>query len=305
MKQFLHDYFSFNRVEIKGVRALLVLILVLGAAYLLLPAMLRTHTTFDAAPYQARVDSFMASVQVDTGWDADHYYYKKYNKTARYKQKHTAATGVFEMKPFDPNGLPEEIWVQMGLSEKQARVIKNYEAKGGRFKTKADVKKQFVISDDFYKKIEPYLVFAEINDEVVTTHAPLSVDLNHATQQDLMLLKGVKDYLAEGIIKYRQKLGGFTSVTQLKEVKYVSERIYADISPHCLITPYAVKKIKINLAEWKELAVHPYIGGDLANRLIDYRKKNGIFKNEEDFKKAGLVDEGLCAKLVPYLSFTH
>jgi competence protein ComEA len=305
MKQFLRDYFSFNQVEIKGVRALLVVMLGLGVVYLAMPMLVRSHQTFDASGYQARVDSFMASVQVDTGGDNENYFYKKYNHQARYYQKDFKKTAVFEMKPFDPNGLPAEIWVQMGLSEKQALVIKNYELKGGRFKTKADVQKQFVISDDFYKKIEPFIVFAEMNDEVVINHAPLSVDLNHATQQDFMLLKGVKDYLAEGIVKYRQKLGGFTSVGQLKEVKYLSERIYADISPHCLITPYSVKKIQINLADWKELTVHPYIGGEVATLIIDYRKKNGIFKNEGDFKKAGLVDEGLCAKLVPYLSFTH
>lgn len=304
MKKFFRDYFSFNQVEVKGIRALLIVLVCLIATYFLVPVVLRSNDKFDASKYQAEVDSFMAHSTIDTVSDEEirsnkNYTYSKYDKPLRDEK------GNFIMKPFDPNGLPAEIWIQMGLSEKQAGVIKNYESKGGKFKTKEDVKKQFVVSDDFYKKIEPYIVFAEINDEVITEHPALSLDINHATKEDFMLVNGIKDYLAEGIVKYRSRLGGFTSMEQLKEIKYLSERIFNEITPHCFITSYSVKKISINLAEWKELAPHPYIGGDKATEIINYRKRNGIFKNAEDFRKSGLVDDVLYAKLVPYLSFTH
>ena len=42
---------------------------------------------------------------------------------------------------FDPNNLPEEKWKELGLSERQIAVIKRYEAKGGKFYAKEDVKK--------------------------------------------------------------------------------------------------------------------------------------------------------------------
>jgi competence protein ComEA len=304
MKKFFRDYFSFNQVEVKGIRALLVVLICLIITYFLVPVLLRSNHKFDTSQYQAKVDSFMAHSAVDTVSDDEIRYNNNYNYS-KYDKPQKDVNGNFVMRPFDPNGLPAEIWIQMGLSEKQAGVIKNYESKGGKFKTKEDVKKQFVISDDFYKKIEPFIVFAEINEDVVTEHPALSVDINHASKEDFMLINGIKDYLAEGIVKYRNRLGGFTSMEQLKEIKYLSERIYADITPHCFVTSYAVKKININLAEWTELAPHPYVGGELATQIINYRKKNGIFKNAEDFKKAGLVDEAIYSKLVPYLSFTH
>lgn len=304
MKKFFRDYFSFNQVEVKGIRALLVVLVCLIITYFLIPIVLRSNQKFDATKYQSEVDSFIAHSVVDTVSDEEirltkNHHYSKYNKPLNDEN------GNFVLKPFDPNGLPAEIWIQMGLSEKQAGVIKNYESKGGKFKNKEDVKKMIVISDVFYNKIEPYLIFAEINDEVVSEHPALSLDINHATKEDFMLLAGIKDYLAEGIIKYRTRLGGFSSMDQLKEIKYLSDRIYADITPHCYITSYSVKKININLAEWKELAPHPYIGGELATSIINYRKKNGIFKNSDDFKKSGLVDDLIYPKLVPYLSFTH
>lgn len=304
MKKFFRNYFSFNQVELKGIRVLLVILVVLIVFYFLMPVFFQKKSTFDFASYKEQVAAFMDSAKVDTVFDdyedRKYHYYAKNNKTWPENNKNN-----FKMKTFDPNGLPIEIWVQMGLSEKQAQVIKNYETKGGKFKTKADVKKQFVISDEFYSKIEPYIVFAEINDNVLSEHIPLSIDINHATKEDFMLLSGVKDYLAVGIIKYRERLGGFMSIEQLIEVKYLSEKIYKDITPHCFITSYSIRKLNINLAEWKEFATHPYIGGDLATKIIDYRKQHGIFKSAGDLKKSGLVDDVLYAKLVPYLSFTH
>jgi len=303
LKKFFKDYFTFNQVELKGVKVLLVVMVLLTITYFLMPLFIIKNEKFDAQKYQAEVDSFMASAVVDTSENDDNYNnYKKYN----YKKfSSNNKEDGFIMKPFDPNGLPKEVWMQMGLSDKQAQVIKNFEAKGGKFKTKEDVKKQFVISEEFYKKIEPYLVFAEINDEVNSEHPALSIDINHATREDFMLINGIKDYLADAIIKYRQRLGGFVAMEQLKELKYLSEYIYNNLTPHCFITAYSVKKISINIAEWKELAPHPYIGGEVATKIIDHRKKHGLFKNAEDFKKSGLVDEAVYTKLVPYLSFSN
>ncbi len=302
VKKFFKDYFTFNQVELKGIRVLLGVMVLLAAVYFVMPLFIVNNKKFDTSQYKANIDSFIASAIIDTqGYEYEGKNYQTYN----YKSYPTDKVEKFVFKPFDPNGLPKEVWMEMGLSDKQAQVIKNFEAKGGKFKTKEDVKKQFVISEEFYKKIEPYLVFAEINDEVNSEHTPLSIDINHATKEDFMLINGIKDYLAEGIVKYRQRLGGFVSLDQLKEIKYLSERIYTDITPHCFITNYSVKKVSINIAEWKEMAPHPYIGGELATKIVDYRKKQGVFKNAEDFKKSGLVDDALYTKLVPYLSFSH
>jgi competence protein ComEA len=303
VKSFFRNYFVFNQVELKGIRILLGVMIFFAVVYFLMPLFMGGKQKFDGSAYQASVDSFMRNTIADTSWDwEDRTYPPRYADKREFTNKEEAD---FVMKPFDPNGLPKEIWMEMGLSEKQAQVIKNYESKGGKFKTKEDVKKQFVITDEFYRKIEPYILFAEINDEVNSEHAALSLDINHANKEDFMLINGIKDYLAEDIIKYRSRLGGFTTMEQLKEIKYLSQKVYDNLIPHCFITSYSVKKIHINLAEWKELAPHPYIGGDVATKIVDYRKKNGLFKNAEDFKRSGLVDEALYAKLVPYLSFMH
>src|SRR5271166_2785524 len=65
------------------------------------------------------------------------------------------------MFPFNPNNLTVQQWQQLGLSEHQANVIKHYEAKGGKFYSKEDVKKIYAITDDDYKRLEPYIKIQE------------------------------------------------------------------------------------------------------------------------------------------------
>lgn len=297
MRDFFRNYFSFNQVEIKGIRVLIIILIALSLIYLSMPYFMDKNETFNSENYLAQVDSFMSNAIIDSSYTEDPAFSNQYYST----KKETD----YQMQSFDPNGLPVETWIAMGLSEKQAMVIKNFELKGGKFKTKEDVKKQFVISEEFYAKIEPYIIFNKIDGNLEADQKPLSIDINLASQQELMQLPGIKDYLAEGIIKYRDRLGGFITKDQLKEVKYLSERIYANIENQCYVSGTTVKKVNINLAEWKEFARHPYMGGDLATKIIDYRKKHGIFKTPEDFKKSSLVDEALYIKLVPYLSFTY
>jgi competence protein ComEA len=304
VKKFFKDYFIFNQVELKGIRFLLGIMVLLAAIYFLMPLFVGGNVPFDPSRYQAQVDSFVQSSTIDSTRDDERYSYKKYNSTGK-KNFSENRGNDFDMKPFDPNGLPKEIWMQMGLSEKQAQVIKNYELKGGKFRTKEDVKKQFVITEEFFNKIEPFLVFAEINDEVNSEHSTLSVDINHAPREDWILLNGIGEKMADRIISYREKLGGFYSVEQLQEVYGLPETTFVKIKSHCFVTSYSLRKININLAEYKELHQHPYINDDLPAKIIDYRKKQGLFKNADDFKRSGLVDEGLYTKLVPYLSFSH
>lgn len=53
------------------------------------------------------------------------------------------------------------------------------------------------------------------------------LNLNFATQEELMSLNGIGEALSERIITYRKKNGGFTSPEELKNVKGIGEKLYA------------------------------------------------------------------------------
>jgi competence ComEA-like helix-hairpin-helix protein len=53
--------------------------------------------------------------------------------------------------------------------------------------------------------------------------AGLVVDLNDATEAELNLLPGVGEKLASDILKYRDEVGGFRSVEDLKNIRGIKE----------------------------------------------------------------------------------
>jgi competence protein ComEA len=55
------------------------------------------------------------------------------------------------------------------------------------------------------------------------TGAPLSLDLNTATEQELEQLDGVGPAIAANIVAYREQHGGFASVDELDEVSGIGE----------------------------------------------------------------------------------
>jgi competence protein ComEA len=57
------------------------------------------------------------------------------------------------------------------------------------------------------------------------------VSLSSATAGELETLPGVGPVLAQHIVEYREEHGGFTSVSQLKEVDGIGDSRFADLEP--------------------------------------------------------------------------
>lgn len=72
--------------------------------------------------------------------------------------------------------------------------------------------------------------------------APTSkVNLNSASAQQLTVLPGVGPKLAERIIEYRQKSGGFHSTQEVMNVKGVGEKGFAKIEAYVVVSGEASK----------------------------------------------------------------
>ena len=59
---------------------------------------------------------------------------------------------------------------------------------------------------------------------------PLSI--NTATKEELMTIKGIGESYASRIIAHRQKIGGFTDLEQLLEIKGIGEKRLAQWKPY-------------------------------------------------------------------------
>ena len=57
------------------------------------------------------------------------------------------------------------------------------------------------------------------------------IDLNRASAEELILLVGISESIAESIIDFRDANGGFDRVEDLMEVECISESSYQRIRP--------------------------------------------------------------------------
>lgn len=203
---------------------------------------------------------------------------------------------------FDPNTLQAQNWKKLGLNDKQINIIENFRNKGGIFYSAEDFKKIYGISNETYKKLSPYIKIEKSQTKNTKTTTPLLVDINSASHEELTNIKGIGDYLANNIIWYRKKLGGYTQKEQLLEIKNFRKSTFEQINTNIIIDATKIRKININFAEVKDLVKHPYINYDEAKAIVDYRTKNGAYKSINILIEKKIITNDTFNKIKAYLS---
>ncbi|MGZ5254055.1 MAG: ComEA family DNA-binding protein, partial [Flavitalea sp.] len=127
------------------------------------------------------------------------------------------------------------------------------------------------------------------------------IEINSAGMEEFESLPGIGIKLAERIIKYRDKLGGFHSSEQVAETFGLQDSVFKIIRGR-LNCDGKVKKIPINLVSSKELSEHPYFRGKLSTLLFNYRKEHGPFTTMEDLAKIPMINDQVLGKIRPYIS---
>lgn len=212
---------------------------------------------------------------------------------------------------FDPNTLSAEGWKKLGLRDKTIATILNFRNKGGKFREAADIKKIWGLFPDEAERLLPYVQIAAPAATVyenskasdnTTKYVPtvVSVEINTADSTGFIALPGIGSKLSNRIINFRNKLGGFYNVEQVKETFGLPDSVFQKIKPMLQVRS-EVKKININIATLEELKMHPYIKYHLANALVQYRVQHGNYQSVEDIRKIMILTEENFQKLKPYL----
>ena len=311
----IKNYFAFTQKEYNGM-------LVMGICFFILIC-IRTfypyfipNEKYDFSKFQKEIASLKMAE------DSASKSFKDFSSYPKSTEKFIAAKNL---KSFDPNGLAENIWKDFGLSEKQIIGIKKYESKGGKFYTKADVKKMYTISDEKYSELEPFIDLPESNypnksnykkyDNENKAFASNSnkyekktfekstnkiVELNEADSLQLVFVSGIGPSFASRILKYRNKLGGFHSINQLKEVFGMDSLKYESLKPYLKVDISKLKFININTIDNEQLRKHPYFY-KISFIILNYRKQHGPFKNKKNLKDIVVINEDLYSKIEPYI----
>ena len=212
--------------------------------------------------------------------------------------------------------MPAEGWKKLGIREKTISTIQNYLSKGGKFYKPEDIGKIWGLHKDEVDRLIPFVRIEKMNnDQYVTSEnkdfnkAPersnynkTIIDINTADTSALIALPGIGSKLANRIISFRDKLGGFYKIEQVAETYALPDSIFQKIKGKLVIGNSSVKKININTAAIDELKVHPYIRYNIANAIVQYRMQHGNFTAVSDLKKIILITDEIYNKAEPYLS---
>ena len=236
------------------------------------------------------------------------------------RQKEESLPEAVELHPFpfNPNTMTEEEGRSMGLTDRQVRNIINYREKGGKFYSKSDLAKLYTISEEDFAQLEPFIVLPEISRGMSNKASPKKqenqsfeekpkpekkaipiVDLNTVDSTTLVELPQIGAYTAARIIAFRDKLGGFVNIEQLRDVKGMDEARFTTIQPYINIGEAETRKIDINRADFKTLVNHPYLSYEQVKRIFNQREKRGMIKNWAQLE-ALIKDDGEVNPMLEY-----
>lgn len=197
---------------------------------------------------------------------------------------------------FNPNNLSAGDWQKLGITVKQAAIIKNYTAKGGRFRKAEDLQKIYGLTKVDYARLAPFIIIPQEKANII-------VELNTADSARLTAIDGIGGAFAKRIIYYRERLGGFITKEQLKEVYGIDELKYNEIKDQVKVDAGHIRKININTITFDKLRLMPYLNYKQVNAMIEYRKQHGDYTSINDLKNIAIIDDNILRKIEPYLVF--
>ena len=153
MKNRIKDYFSFNKRERNGIIVLLIILLAIIAVPRILTLFIKDKPP-DFSKFQSDINKFEQTLREDTARKHNNYYANDFDYDNIDKSPAEDKLHPFN---FNPNDLSAEEWEEMGFTVKQAKVIENYVARGGKFRKKEDLKKMYCITESEYNVLEPYI----------------------------------------------------------------------------------------------------------------------------------------------------
>ncbi len=240
-----------------------------------------------------------------------------------------------ETFPFDPNTADSTTLLRLGLAPWQVRSMLRYRSRGGRYHRVEDFKRVPGMTPEVYERLAPVIHIArqfryyeDINDtldatrSIVQRHSSDSMhqhrrdslkalgrpekfremmvlDLNSVDTLTLQRIPGIGSVRAQKIVQFRERMGGFVSVSQLSEIQAVPN----ELAEWFHVDTDKVKKLNVNTMSVRQLAHHPYMGFTRAKAIDDYRKLHGHIADITALSLLPEFSEDALNRLQPYLEY--
>ena len=154
---------------------------------------------------------------------------------------------------------------------------------------------------------------------VVPTPTVSQVNVNAATQSDLVGLPLIGEWAANAIVSYRARHGPFEAIRdltltgaidswaigQIQHLITVGPLATASVitpTPASSTSPMAGALLNINAASREALAALPLVGVWSANRIVDYRESHGAYGCVTELTQSGAIDGWTLGQIRPLIT---
>ena len=206
--------------------------------------------------------------------------------------------------PFNPNYITDFKGYQLGMTTEEIDRLHTYRKQNKFVNSVSEFQQITKVSDSLLAAISPYFKFPDWvvkrenqkknkTTETSSFEKPIynkvykisTNDINKATQQDFETVSGVGEVLATRIIKYRNKLQGYSLPSQLYEVWGLSKETANEVlETFKIVDKPIIAKVNVNTATFKEVLKNPYIDYELCKKIFEYRDEVAELQNISELR---------------------
>lgn len=270
-KTFLNRMRVFTSSQRKGIFLLLFLIFTIQVAFY----------------YYRNSPSDFNGYQIDESSVA--FYQNEINNLKKLKSKRT-------IYPFNPNFIDDHKGYLLNMKVEEIDRLLAFRKLDNYVNSVKDFQQVTGVSDEWIVEYSPYFKFPDwtqnktsetFNKSYVSKTETISIkDLNKASMDDLMLIKGIGPAYAERILNERTKFDGFVHIDQMNYIHNLPPEVVVSLKKYFKIgTKPIINKINVNTASREELSKIPYISYQLSREILIYRSKSDNMLKIEDMKK--------------------
>jgi DNA uptake protein ComE-like DNA-binding protein len=234
-------------------------------------------------------------------------YYEKSNARETNTRETNTSLPIGPLFYFDPNTIDSQSAIQLGIPNRQVVTLLRYRNKGGRFYHKEDMAKLYGLKKELVEKLIPYVVIQNIEksyskqlpyvyktlpnshlrngaiakkvyDEkkkVYDEEKQWSIDINTSDEKQWAVKTKLSPAIIQNMMRYRNYLGGFTNLNQIKKVYGFTESDYYLLKPHLKLGKMNKHKLNastMSFENWKAIGI--FQDREIA-QILRIRKQNG------------------------------
>lgn len=201
---------------------------------------------------------------------------------------------------FNPNYISDFKGYQLGMSIEEIDRLHQYRKQNKYVNSEKEFQEVTKVSDSLLSKIAPYFKFPDwvnkknkknfkVNKNASTPISKLGNkeirDINKATEKDFIEALNLDSRIAGRLIKYRNRIQGFTFENQLEEVWGINKvEAEAILSVFKILQKPTIQKINVNEASFKEVLKNPYIDFELCKKIFDYKEEVAEIQDIKELK---------------------